>query len=133
MYHADPTLAEMPVPDASLVPEPMPEPEAESFIETTPARQPLKTKVEKKSDPEPDADADAEPFIQTMRIPGSVSKPAAKAKSDANDKTDFEIAEDDPFLQTVRIPASAMPTSEPKSDPFSKTIPGLQDPPKSVH
>jgi hypothetical protein len=133
MFHADPTLAEMPVPDASLVPEPKPEPEAESFIETTPASQPLKTKVEKKSAPEPEADADADPFIQTMRMPGAASKSAAEAKPAASDKTDFEIADDDPFLQTVRIPASAMPASEPKSDPFSRTIPGLQDPPKSVH
>lgn len=133
MYHADPTLSEMPVPDADLVPEPKPEPKSESFIETTPATQPLKAKTEEKPGPEPKPDSESEPFIETMRIPDSASKSAADPKPAASDKTDFEIADDDPFLQTVRIPASAMPASEPKSDPFSQTIPGLQDPPKSVH
>jgi hypothetical protein len=131
MYHADPTLSEMPVPDADLVSEP--KPESESFIKTTPATQPLKTKTEEKPDPEPKPDSESDPFIETMRIPGAASKSAAEPKPVVNDKTDFEIADDDPFLQTVRIPASAMPASKPKSDPFSQTIPGLQDPPKSVH
>ncbi len=132
MYHADPTLTEMPIPDANLVPESKPEPESESFIETTPVSQPLKTAAVKKSAPEPEPDS--EPFIQTMRIPGSGSKPSPEPKPLAvEDKTDFEIKADDPFLQTVRIPASAMPSSESQSDPFSKTIPGLQNPPKSVH
>jgi hypothetical protein len=134
LYHPDPTLAEMPIPDASLIPEheSEPEPESDSFIATTPVSksvsnpdsEPTVPAIEKVSDPE----AESDPFIQTMRIPPSGSKstseppkPAVEEKSDS---------ESDPFLQTVRIPA---PIPESKSDPFGKTIPGLQDPPKSVH
>ncbi len=136
MYHPDPTLWEMPVPDAALVPEHEPEPQTKSdpFIETVPASAsvakpdseaaaPATNKISTpESESEPESESD--PFIQTMRIPRSTSSPAVPAVEDESDP------EDDPFLQTVQIPA---PDSVSKSDPFSKTIPGLQDPPKSVH
>lgn len=137
LYHPDPTLAEMPVPDATLIPEhePEPEPESDPFIAATPEpkprslpdSEPTLPAIEKISTPEPESQSD--PFIQTMRLPGSGSKPASEpAVSATEEKSDPET--DDPFLETVRIPAS---TLKPKSDPFAKTIPGLQDPPKSVH
>jgi len=139
MYHPDPTLAEMPIPDAGLIPEhePEQEPESDPFIETTPVSKPgLKSDsvptmpaIEKVSAPEPEPESDSDPFIQTMRMPPSGSKPASKPAAPAVEENS-NSDEADPFLQTVRIPASV---PEPKSDPFSKTIPGLQDPPKSVH
>ena len=128
MFHPDPTLWEMPVPDGAMVPEHEPEPDP--FIETMPTSA-LETKpepvvTEKASVPEPEPEP--EPFIETMRISPSTPKPASQPVTpDAKPESD---SEDDPFLQTVRIPA---PDSVSKSDPFSKTIPGLQDPPKSVH
>jgi len=113
-HYPDSAPAEMPIPDANLIPEYEPEPEPES-----------------------------DPFIQTMRIPPSGSKTTSEPPKPAvEEKSNFESkppkpavaeksdSESDPFLQTVRIPASI---PEPKSDPFSKTIPGLQNPPKSVH
>ena len=133
MYHADPTLAEMPVPDARLVPEPEAEPESESFIVTKPASQPIKpaTETKKAADPDPKSD----PFIETVKVSNSESKPASKPAIPAVEPEPEPEADEDPFLQTVRIPASAMPKppSEPKSDPFGQTIPGLPDHPKSVH
>jgi len=134
MYHPDPTLWEMPVPDAALVPEHEPEPESDPFIETVPASaptskpdsEPAAAVTKKESDPEPDSESD--PFIQTMRISPGKANPAPKPEAPVVEQESEPDA--DPFLQTVRIPA---PDSVSKSDPFSKTIPGLQNPPKSVH
>ena len=136
MYHPDPTLWEMPVPDAALIPEHKPEPESDPFIETMPVSPPASksdstpaapvTKKESTPDPEPDSDSD--PFIQTMRISPAASTPVPKPEAPVVEE---ELdSEPDPFLQTVQIPP---PDSVSKSDPFSKTIPGLQNPPKSVH
>ena len=136
MYHPDPTLWEMPVPDAALIPEHEPEPESDPFIKTVPASsltskpdsEPLAAATKKEPDPEPDADSESDPYIQTMRISPGEANPAPKPEAPVVEQ-DPE-AEPDPFLQTVRIPA---PDSVSKSDPFAKTIPGLQDPTKSVH
>ena len=177
MYHADPTLWEMPVPDATLVPEH--EPEADHLIATMPASasaskpdpEPAAPATKKESAPDPEPDAESDPFIQTMRISPAKSTPAQKPdpepaapttkKDSAPDpepdpesdpfiqtmrispaastpvpKPEAPVVEEepdsepDPFLQTVQIPA---PDSVSKSDPFAKTIPGLQNPPKSIH
>ena len=132
MYQPDPTLWEMPIPDASLVP--AQEPESDPFIETLPAStpgfisnsEPTTPATKAVSPPEPEPGVD--PFIQTMRV----SPPAAEATSKPAVAPVKQKAkpEPDPFLQTVRIPA---PDSVSESDPFAKTIPGLQNPPKSVH
>ncbi len=134
MYHPDPTLWEMPVPDGALIPEHEPEPESDPFIETVPASalstkpdsEPAAAATKKESDPEPDPESD--PFIQTMRISPGEANPAPKSEAPViEEEPEPDV---DPFLQTVRIPA---PDSVSKSDPFAKTIPGLQNPPKSVH
>jgi len=132
MYHADPTSSEMPVPDATLIPEHEPEPESDPIIETMPASAPTSdpnsvpatAATKKEPDPEPDSD----PFIQTMRISPGEANPAPKTEPPVVEQE--SEPEDDPFLQTVRMPAA---DSVSKSDPFAKTIPGLQNPPKSVH
>jgi len=144
MYHADPTLWEMPVPDAALIPEHEPEPESDPIIATMPASaptskpdsepapaptskpdsEPAAAATKKESDPEPDSD----PFIQTMRISPGEANPAPKPEAPVVEEESEPEA--DPFLQTVRIPPA---DSVSKSDPFAKTIPGLQNPPKSVH
>ena len=175
MYHADPTLWEMPIPDASLIPEHEPEPESDPFIETMPvsasaskpdlepaapetnklsAREldpgpesdpfietmPVSAPASKPgpestspptnkiSAPKPEPDSDSDPFIQTMRISPADLNPAPKPAEPVVEKE--PDSEPVPFLQTVRIPP---PDSLSKSDPFAKTIPGLQNPPKSVH
>jgi hypothetical protein len=68
---------------------------------------------EKKSDPEPQ--------IETAKT--KAQKPELALESDLDAKAD-------PYLETMRIPAL---TNELKKDPFDKTMPGLQDPPKSIH
>jgi hypothetical protein len=136
MYHPDPTLWEMPVPDAALIPEHEPEPESDPFIKTVPASsltskpdsEPTAAATKKEPDPEPEADPESDPYIQTMRIAPGEANPAPKPEAPAAEEASEPDA--DPFLQTVRIPA---PDSVSKSDPFAKTIPGLQDPQKSVH
>jgi hypothetical protein len=136
MYHPDPTLWEMPVPDGTLVPEHEPEPESDPFIETMPVSPPASNSdstpaapvTKKESTPDPEPDSESDPFIQTMRISPAASTPVPKPEAPVVEEE--QDAEPDPFLQTVQIPA---PDSVSKSDPFSKTIPGLQNPPKSVH
>jgi hypothetical protein len=135
MYHPDPTLMEMPVPDAGMVPDhaPEPEPESDPFIQTMRVSdsasksepEPAAPAIEKQSTPEPES------YVETLKTTAEKLEAAAKPEPAAETQADDDA--EDPFLQTVRIPASAMPGSEPASDPFGKTIPGLQDPPKSVH
>ena len=72
--------------------------------------------------------AESDPFIQTMRISPAASTPVPKPEAPVVEEE--PDSEPDPFLQTVQIPA---PDSVSKSDPFAKTIPGLQNPPKSIH
>jgi len=136
MYHPDPTLWEMPVPDAALIPEHEPEPESDPFTATMPASasdskpdpEPAAPAVKEEAVADPEPESDSDPFIQTMRISPGEANSAPKPEAPVVEQ-DSE-ADPDPFLQTVRIPA---PDSVSKSDPFAKTIPGLQDPTKSVH
>ncbi|GBF29730.1 hypothetical protein MnTg03_01306 [bacterium MnTg03] len=69
--------------------------------------------VENKSDPEPQ--------IETAKT--KTQKPELELESDSDSKPD-------PYLETTRIPELA---SKIKKSPFDKTMPGLQDPPKSIH
>jgi len=69
--------------------------------------------VEKKSDPEPQ--------VETAKTKAQKPEPALESDSDSKP---------DPYQETMRIPALA---SKLKKDPFDKTMPGLQDPPKSIH
>ena len=179
-YHEEQTLSGMPIPDAGLVTEAKPEPKPK---EAGSEPSPKSTQVEAEIKPKPDLDfvleagpePESDPFIETMRISVSDSKPesgasaelkasskptpsvmyeadptlsampAVEKKSDPEPQVETaktkaqkpELAleseldsKPDPYQETMRIPALA---SKLKKDQFDKTMPGLQDPPKSIH
>ncbi len=68
--------------------------------------------VDKESDPAPELQ------VETAKTPAQKPAPEVEASSDSNDP--------DPYQETMRMPAV-------KKDKFDKTIPGLQDPSKSIH
>ncbi len=112
MYHQDSSTVSIPAPDPSLLPD---DPSPESITDN---------KIESK----PGLDN------ETIGASGEDSKPIPPSEP----KTPIETTpnaenEASQFDQTVRLPESALPKSEPSQEPFLKTIPGLQDPAKSVH
>jgi hypothetical protein len=133
-----------PKPDLDFVLEAGPEPESDSFIETmritvsdSKPESGASTEPKASSKPTPsvmyDADptlsmmpadekkSDSEPQIETAKTKAPEPKLALESDSDSKP---------DPYQETMRIPAL---TSEQKKSPFDKTMPGLQDPPKSIH
>ncbi len=133
-----------PRPDLDFVLEAGPEPESDPFIETMRISD---------SDSEPESGASTEPKASSKPTSGvmydadpTLSKmPADEKKSDPEPQVEtaktkaqkpklaLESESDskpDPYQETMRIPAL---TNELKKDPFDKTMPGLQDPPKSIH
>jgi len=124
-------------------PEPEKEPESDPFIETTrigssdlksapaatpePEASPKPTSGEKIDDDPSlssmslvDQESDPAPGLQveTAKTPVQKTAPEVESSSDSNDP--------DPYQETMRMPAI-------KKDKFDKTIPGLQDPSKSIH
>ena len=179
-YHEEQTLSGMPIPDAGLVTEAKPEPEPKQ-AGSEPS--PKSTQVEAEIKPKPDLDfvldagpeSESDPFIETMRISVSDSKPESGASTEPKasskptpgvmynpdptlsmipavekksepeqqietaktkaQKPELALESDsdskpDPYEETMRIPAQS---SKLKKSPFDKTMPGLQDPPKSIH
>ena len=135
--------ANKPKPELDFVLEAGPEPESDPFIETTrigssDPKPASAATPETEASPKPtpggiiDADptlsamsvVDKEPVpapeqqVETAKTPAQKIVPEVESSSDSNDP--------DPYLETMRIPTV-------KKDKFDKTIPGLQDPPKSIH
>ena len=135
--------ANKPKPELDFVLEAGPEPESDPFIETTrigssDPKPASAATPETEASPKPtpggiiDADptlsamsvVDKEPVpapeqqVETAKTPAQKAVPEVESSSDSNDP--------DPYLETMRIPTV-------KKDKFDKTIPGLQDPPKSIH
>jgi len=133
-----------PKPDLDFVLETGPEPESDQFIETmrisvsdSKPESGASTEPKASSKPTPsvmyDADptlsmipadekkSDSEPQIETAKTKAPEPKLALESESDSKP---------DPYQETMRIPAL---TSEQKKSPFDKTMPGLQDPSKSIH
>lgn len=106
-----PLLGAMYHPDPTL--SEMPVPDASLMPDPEPETE--APKVEKEITPEPGS------YIETVQMIALKPEPSAAEDSDSKP---------DPFQQTTRISA---PISKPKKDPFDKTIPGLQNPLKSVH
>jgi hypothetical protein len=124
-------------------PEPEPEPESDPFIETTrmgssDPKPASAATPEPEDSPKPGSGEmiNADPTLSTMSVVDKESAPAPEqqvetAKTPAQ-KTTPEVESNsdsdntDPYLETMRIPTV-------KKDEFDKTIPGLQDPPKSIH
>jgi len=130
-------------PELDFVLEAGPEPESDPFIETTRIGS-SDSKPASAATPEPttspkatsDQIIDADPTLSAMSVVGKESVPAPElqvetAKTPAQ-KTAAEVEsssdsnDPDPYQETMRIPAV-------KKDKFDKTIPGLQDPPESIH
>ena len=133
-----------PNPDLDFVLEAGPEPESDSFIETmrisvsdSKPESGASTEPKTSSRPTPDVMYDADPTLSMMPAVEKKSDPepqveTAKTKTQ---KPELELESDsdskpDPYLETTRIPELA---SKLKKSPFDKTMPGLQDPPKSIH
>ncbi len=120
-----------------------PEPESDPFIETTRIgssdSKPSSTATpEPKASPKPTPGEmiDADPTLSTMSVVDKESVPAPELQVETAKKPAQETAAEvesssdsndpDPYLETMRIPKV-------KKDEFDKTIPGLQDPPESIH
>ena len=133
-----------PKPDLDFVLEAGPEPESDPFIETM-RMAPADSKTESEASTEPEASSKSTPGVMYNADPTLSAIPAVEKKSAPEPQVEtakttaqktepaLELDSDskpDPYQETVRIPPLA---SEQKKDPFEKTMPGLQDPPKSIH
>ena len=135
--------ANKPKPELDFVLEAGPEPESDPFIETTrigssdpkPASA-ATPETEASPKPTPGGMIDADPTLSAISVVGNESVPAPEqqvetAKTPAQKivpevESSSDSNDPDPYLETMRIPTV-------KKDKFDKTIPGLQDPPKSIH
>jgi|GEM_PF-774679 len=133
-----------PKPDLDFVLEAGPEPESDQFIETTrisvsdsKPESGASTEPKASSRPTPGVMYDANPTLSMMPTDEKKSDPEPQvetAKTEAQ-KPEPALESDsdskpDPYQETMRIPAL---TSKLKKNPFDKTMPGLQDPSKSIH
>ena len=133
-----------PKPDLDFILEAGPEPESDSFIETmrisisdSKPESGASTEPKASSKPTPDVMYDADPTLSMMPADEKKSNPEPQvetAKTKAQEP-ELELESDsdskpDPYQETMRIPAL---TSKLKKNPFDKTMPGLQDPSKSIH
>jgi hypothetical protein len=133
--------------DFVLVAGPEPEPESDPYIETkqigpSESKPASATTPEPKASPKPTSGEmiDADPTLSKMSGAGKESVPAPELQAETAktpvQKTAPEVIsssdsnDPDPYLETMRIPSLE---TDMKKGEFSQTIPGLQDPPKSIH
>jgi len=100
-----------PATSATAEPKASPKPTSGEMINADPTLSTMSI-ADKESDPAPELQ------VETVKTPAQKTSPEVESSSDSDNT--------DPYLETMRIPTV-------KKDKFDKTIPGLQDPPKSIH